>query len=103
MPLPNVYMLYIHKDVKRIEWNPAKGAQLQVERGICFEDVVDILEQAQYIDRINHPNQKQYPNQEIFLVEIRGYMYAVPFVEDDEKIFLKTIFATRKYTKRYSK
>jgi len=37
------------------------------------------------------------------LVAINDYVYAVPYVEDSEKIFLKTVFPSRKYTKLYLK
>jgi hypothetical protein len=34
-------------------------------------------------------------------LEINDYVYYVPFIEDNEKIFLKTIIPSRKYTKKY--
>jgi len=37
----------------------------------------------------------------IFVFEIEGYIYYVPFVENEEKIFLKTIIPSRKLTKQY--
>ena len=42
-----------------------------------------------------------YPNQKIFILEIVNYAYIVPFVENENEIFLKTAFPSRKYTKRY--
>jgi hypothetical protein len=53
------------------------------------------------LDTIEHPNQQQYPGQKIFIVNVEGYAYLVPFVEDDEMIFLKTIIPSRKMTKEY--
>ena len=47
------------------------------------------------------PNQKRYPNQQVFVIVMKDYAYVVPFVEDDEKTFLKTIFPSRKYTRVY--
>jgi hypothetical protein len=32
-------------------------------------------------------NKSRYPNQNIFIVDIDGYVYLVPFVEDDKKVF----------------
>lgn len=46
-------------------------------------------------------NQKQYPGQQILIVEINNYIFLVPFVEDDEKIFLKTIYPSRRFTRIY--
>ena len=47
----------------------------------------------------NHYNVEKYPHQKILFIEIGHYIYIVPFVENDEEIFLKTIIPSRKYTK----
>lgn len=52
---------------------------------------------------LDHPNQKRYPGQQIYIVNINNYAYVVPFVEDEEKRFLKTIFPSRKMTEQYVK
>lgn len=41
------------------------------------------------------------PNQKIYIVEMDGYAVIVPFVEDSRKIFLKTAFPSRNFTKKY--
>jgi len=43
-----------------------------------------------------HPNKEQYPHQRILIVNIQGYIHIVPFVEDKQGIFLKTVFPSRK-------
>ena len=43
----------------------------------------------------------KYPNQKVFLVRIEDYIYSVPYIEDDDKIFLKTIIPNSKETKKY--
>ena len=48
-----------------------------------------------------HHNLKKYPNQKLFIVQIRSYFYYVPFVEDQEIFFLKNIIPSRKYQKKY--
>ncbi|MCX8111563.1 MAG: hypothetical protein N3D15_10010 [Syntrophorhabdaceae bacterium] len=53
------------------------------------------------IDRIRHPNLERYPNQQVLLVKIEDYIYSVPYVEDDEKMFLKTIIPNSKAIKRF--
>ncbi len=53
------------------------------------------------LDVIEHPNKSIYSNQNIFIVNIDNYIYLVPFVEDDEIVFLKTIIPSRKMTKKY--
>jgi hypothetical protein len=85
---------------KPIEWDADKNLWLKLNRGVCFEDVIDVLETDGYIDRI-HNEGKGHEHQWKFIIEIKGYIYAVPFVEDDVKIFLKTLYASRLYTKKY--
>jgi uncharacterized DUF497 family protein len=87
--------------MKPYDWNDEKNEWLQKGRGIAFEDIVFHLSQGGLLDTIEHPNQRQYPGQKIFIVNVEGYAFLVPFVEDDEMIFLKTIIPSRKMTKQY--
>ena len=87
--------------MKPIEWSKEKNDWLMRERGVSFEEVADKVAAADVITVIDHPNRTKYPNQQMYIVEIRGYVYQVRFVEDDTKVFLKTIVPNRKYTKRY--
>lgn len=48
-------------------------------------------------------NVERYPDQKIFIIAFGKYAYSVPFIEDEEKIFLKTIYPSRKFTKKYLK
>ena len=83
------------------DWNDEKNGWLRQERGIMFEDVVFHLSHGGLLDTIEHPNQSQYSDQRIFIVNVEGYAFLVPFVEDNEVIFLKTIIPSRKMTKLY--
>ena len=85
---------------KQIIWDEEKNKLLQLQRKVSFEDVLDQIEQGNILARQIHPNDK-YPHQEIFVIRIKKYVYYVPFVEDDEKIFLKTIIPSRKLNKIY--
>jgi hypothetical protein len=49
-----------------------------------------------------HPNQERYPNQKISVVLVEGYAYLVPFVENGDEFFLKTVIPSRKATKQYA-
>ena len=82
-------------------FSPEKNKKLQEERGICFEEVIFIISNSGILDILEHPNQAKYPNQKIIVVEIDRYVYLVPAVFDEEKIFLKTIIPSRKATKKY--
>ncbi len=72
-----------------------------MQRGISFEDVQNGYEDGSIIDIITHPNKTKYSNQKVFVLVKDNYVYLVPFVEDEEKVFLKTIFPSRKMTKKY--
>ena len=87
--------------MKYVEWNEEKNKKLKSERGIGFEDVILAIQEDRLIKTLTHPNKKKYPNQRIMVIELNSYAYVVPFVEDEEKFFLKTIFPSKKYTKKY--
>lgn len=87
--------------MKYFDWSPTKNEQLKTERNVLFEDIVFAIEHGELLDIIEHPNKKKYPNQKIFIVKINNYVYLVPFVEDENIIFLKTIIPSRKMTLEY--
>lgn len=89
--------------MKRFEWNEEKNSSLQEDRGICFEEIVEALKKGNILDRYEHPNKEKYPHQEIIAVELGGSVYLVPFIEDEEKYFLKTAYRSGKATKKYMK
>ena len=74
---------------------------LQKERGISFEEIIHHIQSGKLLAILEHPNPEKYKNQKIAVVDVEGYAYAVPYVETDEVIFLKTAFPSRKYTKQY--
>jgi len=82
-------------------WNSKKNEELIKERGISFERVVQHIEKEGFLDVIKHPNTSKYPNQRMYIIEIDNYAYLVPFVENDNEIFLKTIIPSRKATRKY--
>ena len=82
-------------------WDDEKNRELVSERGISFEEVVAYIESGHLLDTIQHPNPKKYPNQKVHIVNVNSYIYLVPFVIENEFIFLKTIIPSRKFTKLY--
>lgn len=88
------------KKMKRIEWDEDKNKYLQRERDISFEAIIVAIEQGKLIDIIPNPS-SHYAHQNVLVVEINHYLVLVPFVEDEEKIFLKTAFRSRKVTKNH--
>ena len=78
-----------------------KNNLLKEERDISFEEVLTAIDEGGLLDILEHPNKGKYPHQRIFVVNTENYVYLVPFVEDEEKVFLKTIIPSRKATKKY--
>jgi len=87
--------------MKQINWNAEKNQTLMNERGISFEDIVFSIQQGDLLDDFRHPNKNKYPNQRVFVVNVEGCAHLVPYVENEEEIFLKTIIPSRKATKKY--
>jgi len=87
--------------MKPINWNSTKNQQLVAQRGISFEDIVFYMQQGQILDDIKHPNSDRYPEQRIFVINVDNYVHLVPYVENRQEIFLKTVIPSRKATKQY--
>lgn len=87
--------------MKYFDWSEEKSEILKIQREISFSEVVVAIEAGGLLDIIQTPNQKKHPGQKMFVVNINDYVYLVPFAEDEEKYFLKTIFPSRKMTKKY--
>ena len=85
------------------DWNDEKNLLLKVERGIGFEEIVLRIDGGFLLDILDHPNREKYGHQKVLVVEVDGYAYAVPYVEDGETWFLKTIIPSRKLTREYRK
>jgi hypothetical protein len=82
-------------------WDDEKNAKLRKERGIGFEEIVFHIESGDLLDILEHPNPDRYGGQRIFVVRREDYVYLVPFLEDEDTVFLKTIIPSRKATKEY--
>ena len=87
--------------MKPFRWSPEKNEQLQLDRGISFENMVVAIESGGLLDILAHPNLAKYPNQKILVVASDGYAYLVPFVEEDDHFFLKTVIPSRKAKRDY--
>ena len=82
-----------------IIWDEEKNIKLKLERNISFETVSEIILNKKYIDILENPAR---PEQNIFVVEINDYIYAVPFIIDkNSNIFLKTAYPSRKLNRKY--
>ena len=84
-----------------IGWNEEKNRKLKAERGLAFEDVIAAIENGRVLADIDHYQASRKHNQRILVVEIEEYACAVPYVEIETRVFLKTIFRSRALNKRY--
>jgi uncharacterized DUF497 family protein len=89
--------------MKPFRWSHEKNAQLKAERDISFEEIVLAIEADGLLDIVTHSNPGKYPNQRMFIVAIEKYAYLVPFVEEADSYFLKTVIPNRKATRDYLK
>lgn len=87
--------------MKQFQWNEDKNSQIKKERNISFEDIIQAISKGDLLDIIEHYNQDKYPNQRIFIIKLKEYIYLVPFIENSSEIFLKTIIPSRKMKKKY--
>jgi len=87
----------------KFDWNPEKNKWLKQERDISFEELALLISSRQVWKIMDHPNPKKYPNQRVFFVPVDGYIHLVPYVIDEDTIFLKTAIPSRKATKDYRK
>ncbi|CDQ10906.1 conserved protein of unknown function [Acidithiobacillus ferrivorans] len=87
--------------MKPFRWNHAKNEALKVERDISFEVITLTIEAGGLPDELRHPNTEKYPNQSVLVVAFDGYVYLVPYVEEPDHYFLKTVIPSRKATRNY--
>jgi hypothetical protein len=89
------------------EWDyafdPQKNAWLIRERGISFEQVIALIESSKLVQVLEHPNAERYPNQLLYEVDVDGYVHVVPVIRRGRILFLKTIYPSRKATRRHGK
>ncbi|HVA10857.1 MAG TPA: toxin [Candidatus Dormibacteraeota bacterium] len=87
--------------MKPFDWNRQKSILLRSSRGIGFEEVVNAINDGYMLAIIEHPNSRKYTNQKIYIINFDDYAYCIPFVANKEIYFLKTIYPSRKYTKKF--
>lgn len=85
--------------MKPFRWSPEKNGLLKTARGISFESIVVAIESGGLLDVLAHPNERKYPRQRVLVVAYGRYAYLVPFVEEQDYLFLKTIIPSRKATR----
>ncbi len=82
--------------MKDIRWSQLKSERLKKTRGVSFEEIIS----SELVAVKSHPKRA---DQSIMLFNLKGYIWIVPYVEEKEYIFLKTLYPSRKFTKFYIK
>ena len=81
-------------------WDEEKNKILKKTRNISFEQVIIDIENGNILDVLENPN-KEYKNQLMIIINHNNYAFAIPAVKRENEYFLKTIFPSRKYTRKY--
>lgn len=80
--------------MSEIKWNISKNHKLKETRGLSFEDIL----RSKFIGLYEHPTRK---HQFLLLYEYEGYVWVVPCLIKKGSIFLKTLYPSRKFTRKY--
>jgi hypothetical protein len=87
--------------MRKILWSIEKDQLLRDARGrfgIGLAECAAAIEDDRILDDLQNEFR---PNQGIFILEIENYVFVVPYVFDQETIFLKTMYPSRKLMARY--
>jgi hypothetical protein len=87
--------------MKQFDWDEGKNDRLIAERGISFERIVIAIESGAILDTLAHPNQALHAGQYLYVLEIDGQAWVVPWEDRDKLQHLVTAFPSRKYTAIY--
>ncbi|MCA9407810.1 MAG: toxin [Candidatus Omnitrophica bacterium] len=79
-----------------IEWNSLKSERLKRTRGVSFEEILS----SKLIAIRDHPKRG---NQKILIFKHKNQYWVVPFISEGQKVFLKTLYPSRKFRKIYEK
>ena len=82
-------------------WDGAKNELLRQTRGVCFEDAVAAIDGGRLLDILEHPDQRAYRGQKLYIIELHEYAWVIPCAEKEDGVWLKTMFPSRKYTRQY--
>ena len=82
-------------------FNEEKDKLLIFQRGFGFKIIINEIGKGNVVEVIKNPNKKKYPNQKMYLIKIKQQIVVVPYVEEENYIFLKTIYPSQKYARKY--
>ena len=76
----------------RLTWSEDKNSILKRQRGVAFEDVYLGIRSGDTIGVVFNHSPARHPGQDLLLVMIRGYVYAVPHERIGDIVRLITIY-----------
>lgn len=84
----------------KFDYSVEKDLVLKESRGVSFKDVIQAYRSGK---KLADYESKSHTNQRLLIVNIGGYVFVVPYVIDEKRkrVFLKTIYPSRKLTKKY--
>ena len=77
-----------------VRWSREKSAELKRLRGLSFEEILQLTP----IGFEAHPARS---NQILLYLEVDAYVWVMPCVIEENGIFLKTLYPSRKHTRRW--
>lgn len=89
--------------MKTIAWNDEKDAVLRADLdrgGIGLAECAEMIESGNLLAVVPNPS-ANHGDQQMYVLNIAGNAYCVPFDETDDYIFLKTLYPSRRFTALY--
>ena len=84
-----------------LSWNMAKNLAIKRDRGISFERVAVAIEGGDVLAVVEHPNPVRHPGQRVYVIEVDGYAWAVPYRDEGDSRILITAYPSRRLTRKY--
>ena len=78
-----------------------KCEQLRQRHGIGFEEITIALDRGKVITDDRPHTSSEYSHQRQLIIEIENYAYIVPYVENEDYVFLAMLYPSRVMTKKY--
>jgi len=77
-------------------WDNEKNESLKTTRGVCFEQVVLLMEKGEILDTIENPNQEKYPGQKIAVLMIDTTYILFLMLRIMKRYFSKPLYLAEK-------
>lgn len=86
--------------MKIIRWDLEKAKLIKETRNIEFDRIAIMVEEKETLGVYSVPSR---PEQKMFALNYNDYIVCVPFVENEQEIFIKTAYRSRKLNKEIEK